>query len=154
MTTEVKVAALLAALATGWVACTPRESAEMTDGAAESNAGTLVTTMEVEAGGEMVRLTLHVTNPTTEPVDLEFPSSQRYDFAISRVDGESVWHWSAARSFAQALGTETLPGGGSLRYEAEWPSEGRSGEYVATGEVTALNHDIRQSVRFELAGGE
>lgn len=154
MTTEAKVAVLLAALAAGCVGCAPREDAEMSDGGAEADAGPLVTTMEVEAGGEVVRLTLHVTNTTPEPVELEFPSSQRYDFAISRLDGESVWHWSAARSFAQVLGTETLPGGGSVRYEAEWPSEGRSGEYVATGEVTALNHDIRQAVRFELAGGE
>lgn len=153
---DVKLVALVAALATGWTAtaCTPRESAEVREEATESSSEDLVATMEVQAGGDVVELTLHVTNASSEPIRLEFPSSQRYDFSVSRLDGEALWRWSADRMFAQALGTETLPAGGSVRYVAEWPAGDRTGEFVATGELTALNREVRQAVRFELADGE
>ena len=151
-TTGAKLTALVAALAVSVLACTPRDNAGVAEDGASADG--LIATLGVEAGGEEVQLTLHVTNTTTAPIELEFGSSQRYDFRVSRADGEGVWTWSADRSFAQALGTETLPAGGSLRYEASWASGGRSGEFVATGEVTAMNRAIGQSVRFELMGDE
>lgn len=140
---------MLAAIGIG--GCTAGGSAPAQDRVASGDE--LVATMEVEAG-DPVRLTLHVTNPTTAPVRLEFTSGQRYDFAVARVDGEQLWRWSAARSFMQALGSETLPPGGSLRYTAEWSAGGQQGEFVATGEVTATNRRVTQSARFELAGDE
>lgn len=132
--------------------CTPRESGTVQE--SEGQASDLVATMEVEAGGGAVGLTLHLTNATSQSIELDFSSGQRYDFAVSRLDGEELWRWSSDQMFTQALGTETLAAGGSTRYRVEWPARGMRGEFVATGEVTATNRRIVQSARFELAGDE
>lgn len=148
---EWKVAALSAALMVSLSACAPREGAPVDE---SGQADELVATMEVEAGSGEVRLALHVTNVSAGPVELEFSTGQRFDFVVTRVNGEQLWRWSADRVFTQALGTETLAAGGTVRYTAEWPAPGVAGHYIATGEVTATNRTIRQSARFELAGDE
>lgn len=117
---------------------------------AGSEVPAMATTLEVEVAGEVVRLALHVTNSTTEPALLEFPSSQRYDFAIRTEAGESVWTWSADKMFAQVVGTETVPPGGTLSYRAEWNSEGRKGTFDAVGWLTAEGERREQRARFEL----
>jgi len=129
---------------------------EPTPGVQESEgvSSDLVATMQVEPAAGEVGLTLHVTNTTSAPIELEFSSGQRFDFTVTRLDGESLWTWSADKSFMAALGQETVPAGGSLRYEAEWPSQGLRGEFVATGTLTSTNRRVAQSVRFELAGDE
>ncbi len=118
----------------------------------------LIATMEIETVADAVRLTLHVTNRSAEPIQLEFTSGQRFDFQVARMDngavGEPLWTWSADKSFLQALSTETLAPGGSLRYSAEWPAGGVTGNFIAHGSVTSTNHPVRQSARFELAGNE
>jgi hypothetical protein len=115
----------------------------------------LSATMGVETGADLVRLTLHVTNTTAAPIELEFTSGQRYDFQIAEVSGELVgetlWTWSMDKSFMQALGTETLAPGGSLRFTEEWQAGGRRGELVGIGRLTSSSHPVQQSVRFELA---
>lgn len=132
--------------------CAPRERAPVQEN--EGIASDLVATMEVEPGGDAVALTLHLTNATAAPIELSFSSGQRYDFAVSRLDGEVLWRWSSYQSFMQVVGTQTLAAGSSLRYREQWPSGGMRGEFVATGEVTATNRRIIQSARFELAGNE
>lgn len=145
--------ALCAALAVGFApGCGSAGYETLPDSAPSGDP--LVATIAVETGDGAVVLTLHVTNPTSAPVELEFTSGQRFDFAVSRANGEAMWRWSADRSFMQALGTETLPAGGSLRYSATWPAAGAQGEFVARGEVTSSNRPVNQAVRFELAGDE
>jgi len=117
---------------------------------AESEVSGLATTLEVEVAGDLVRLALHATNSTTEPIRLEFPSAQRYDFMIRTTAGEVVWSWSADKSFAQMLGAETVPPGGTLRYRAEWNSGGRKGSFEAVGWLTAFGKRLEQRTRFEL----
>lgn len=153
-TRERRRLALYTALAVvGLAGCTTAGDPEAQESVA--SADELVATMSVETTGDGVtRLTLHVTNPTRSPVALEFTSGQRYDFEVTRLNGEELWRWSAARSFMQALGTETVAPGGSLRYTADWESGDLEGEFVATGEVTASNRTVSQSTRFELAGEE
>lgn len=132
------------------VACTPR------DPGSEGTPGRdgLVTSMEVETAGGVVRMTLHVTNDTSQPLELEFTSGQRYDFAVTRPDGESLWTWSADKSFIQALGSETIPAGGTLRYSEEWDPAGLTGDFVATGTVTSRNRAVAQSAYFDLTEEE
>lgn len=145
-------------LASAWVAlallgCAPRGEPEATSEAMVS-ANDLVATMEIEAREDALRLALHVTNPTSAPVELEFATAQRYDFTVTNADGDELWRWSADRMFAQVLGTETLEPGATRRYTAEWMGARGEGELIATGVVTATNRTIRQAARFELAGGE
>lgn len=141
--------AALVLLATA-AACSPyNNTGEGVDGPAESEAE-LVATMEVETSAERVQLMLHVTNSSGQPIELRFNSGQRFDFVVQRPGGDTVWRWSADRGFTQALGTETLGPGESLRYSAEWPIEERRGEYEAVGMVTANNRTVRESTRFTL----
>jgi hypothetical protein len=127
---------------------TPNE--ERADNASRPDSAVkLASSVEVEVGANDVRLVFHVTNPSDRPVVLEFSSGQRYDFAIRNAAGE-VWRWSAAQSFMQALGTETLPAGGSLRYSETWPSAQRTGSFTVTAQLTALNYPIEQRADFEI----
>jgi hypothetical protein len=109
----------------------------------------LASSVQVEVGANEVRLVFHITNPSNQPVVLEFSSGQRYDFAVRNAAGD-VWRWSAARSFMQALGTETIPPGGSLRYSETWPSGERTGTFTATAQLTSLNYTIEQRAEFEI----
>jgi len=146
MRVRIGVLLLVAVLAAG--ACAPRDSEPNgTADPAGSESG-LVTTLEVEDRDGIVRFLLHVTNTTASAVELEFTSGQRYDFQVARQDGETVWTWSATRSFIQSLGTATLGAGESLRYSADWEPGGLTGDFVATGMVTASNRMLQQSAHF------
>jgi hypothetical protein len=106
--------------------------------------------MEVKVSGDSVRLILHVTNSGVEPVRLSFPTSQRYDFVIETPEGDEVWRWSDGMSFLQALSQETLAPGDSWDMEAVWDPGEREGEFVATGEITARERELRQRATFRL----
>lgn len=116
----------------------------------QSAGSPLASSVEVEVRGDTVRLGLHVTNPTDRPVALEFTNGQRYDFAIRSAEGADLWHWSADKSFMQALGTETLAPGASLRYTESWHAAGRKGSFIGTAELTSSSHPIRESAQFEI----
>jgi Intracellular proteinase inhibitor len=122
------------------------------DGGTGSPAG-LGSTLTVRVAADTVRFVLHVTNVTDVPLTLEYATSQRQDFVVSRPDGRAVWQWSAARSFAQVLGAEVLLPGESRRYEAAWLAAGADGEYVATGWVTSRNYPVELRTVFEVPGG-
>jgi hypothetical protein len=110
----------------------------------------LVTSLEVDVSATNVRFVLHVTNPTNQPIRLEFPSSQRYDFTVQTPAGESVWSWSADQMFTQVTGEATIPPAGSQDYSASWHANGRTGVLHAIGRVTASNRRIEQRTTFEI----
>lgn len=132
---------LMAALLAG--ACAPA----VPSGGSDPLAGTLA----VEIAADTAWLTLNVTNATAEAVVLEYPSAQRYDFQIRRPTGEVVWHWSAARSFAQVLGEERLAPGETIRYREGWRIAG-PGEYVAVGRLESTNERVELSTSFRVTG--
>jgi hypothetical protein len=110
-------------------------------------AAVLASSLVVEIGDNDVRLVFHITNTSNRPVELEFTSGQRYDFTVRR--GESVvWRWAADRSFIQMIGQETVPAGGSLKYEERAPIR-EPGSYTATAELTSSSHPVRQTAAFE-----
>ena len=116
--------------------------------------------MNVRVLEDSVLLEIHVTNVTSSPISLEFTSTQRYDFEIANADGESIWRWSAARSFGQALGEEALQPGDSRRYTATWDGNGddistwdgseREGDFIATGWVVSVNYPVELRTGFQL----
>lgn len=110
----------------------------------------LVESMEVKVTDSLVRFVLHVTNSGDEPLDLTFPTSQRYDFAVRTPAGEEVWRWSEGMSFLQAITEETLPPGESWTVEGEWDPGDREGQYVATGVLTARESGVRQEAAFRV----
>lgn len=120
------------------------------EGGGEALEQGLVHSLNVQVEAEAVRFTLNLTNAGTTPVVLEFPSSQRYDFAVEAPSGETVWTWSADRSFAQMLGADTLAAGATVEYEAEWASGRRPGQYVAVGRVTSTSVPVELRTEFEI----
>jgi hypothetical protein len=99
--------------------------------------------------GDTVHLHLQVSNAADTAIVLTFPSTQRYDFGVETESGESVWRWSADRMFGQVLGEERLESGASLSYREVWPSVGRSGRFVAVGQVVSTDHPVELRTEFE-----
>lgn len=110
----------------------------------------LIASTEAKVSSSSVRFVLHVTNTGEAPVELLFSSSQRYDFIVETAAGEEVWRWSDGMAFLQALSQDTLEPGGSWDMDAVWDPEGRRGQYVVTGVLTAREHELRQRTAFEL----
>lgn len=138
---------LVAALAVGACAGSGEEATRESGMAVERD---LVGSMEVKVSPSSVRLVLHVTNTADRPLELNFSTSQRYDFIVETASGEEVWRWSDDMAFMQALSQDTLPPGASWDMDAVWDPGNRSGEYVATGVLTAREHELRQSTAFQL----
>lgn len=138
---------LVAVLAVGGCAGSGEQATREARMAAERD---LVGSMEVKVSPSSVRLVLHVTNTGEAPLELNFSSSQRYDFIVETPSGEEVWRWSDDMAFMQALSQDTLPPGASWDMEAVWDPGDRSGDYVATGVLTAREHELRQSTAFQL----
>lgn len=117
---------------------------------AEASVAGLVPSVHVEALADSVRFTLQVTNSRSQPVALEFSSGQSYDFEVRQGERE-LWRWSADRMFTQALRSETLGAGETLRYQAVWhPTAGTHGDLTVTGTLTVLPTPVEQSARFHL----
>ena len=69
---------------------------------------------------------------TDEPVQLDFSSSQKYDF-IATQKGREIWRWSRDKVFAMMLDQMILKPGESLRYTATWDQRDNEGEFVPPG---------------------
>lgn len=146
-----KTAALILLLAAG--GCGAKDAPEVNPPDADDNTpgmAALVSSVGVEVVADTVRMVLHVTNPTNQPVRLEFSSAQRYDFAIRTADGTNVWTWSADKGFAAALGSETIAPGASLDYSEVWKAGNRKGSFVAVAQLTSTSHPIREQAAFSL----
>ena len=130
----------------------PKPAAETPPEAVVVKADSLATSLEVEVRPGLVRFILHATNPTRNTIKLDFSSGQRSDFVVRDGSGAEIWRWSADQMFTQALGSELVPAGGSLRYEAEWRPGNRSGTFTAIGRITTTNAPLEQRATFELTG--
>lgn len=134
------VAVMLAVL----VGCAPAASP-----AGDSAVQPMIPSLNVTVEGDSVHLSLHVMSGLDTPIVLSFPSSQRADFWVRRPGGETVWMWSAARSFAQVTGSETLEPGGTLSWEGSW-SPAEPGSYEAVARLVSTSHPLQIAVPFEV----
>ncbi len=127
----------------------PREApVSGTEGGA--GVGDLAVSMEVEVRPDRVHLLLHVTNGGREPVSFTFPTSQRYDFAVTAQAGEQVWQWSSDMAFLQAISHDTLSPGDTWDMDAEWDPGDHAGAFQARGWLTAEDSRLEQQTGFEL----
>lgn len=88
---------------------------------------------EAYAPGEAVQMELVVRNPGPAPLTFQFSDSQRYDFLVTRDDGQLVWFWSHDKAFAQVLGSLTLGPGEERRYRERWDQRDTEGRPVPPG---------------------
>lgn len=79
------------------------------------------------------RITVRATQP--QPVELNFPTSQRYDLAIKNEAGDIVARWSDGKAFAQVLGTERI-GPGEKNWAVSMPVATRDGNVLGSGKYT------------------
>lgn len=107
----------------------------------------LAASLGARVHGDTVGFTLHISNSSNGPVHVEFATGQRYDFEVGTPAGEQLWKWSAARSFAAVLGTETLTPGESLEYREDWPGAPR-GEFVVRSRLVSTNKPVDLRTRF------
>jgi Intracellular proteinase inhibitor len=131
-------------------ACTSSDEAPRSAGPAGE--ASLMPSFSVRVSGEAVDLTMSVVNGGSGPAVLEFPTSQRYDFAIVTESGDTLWLWSREMMFAQTLGTETVAAGQELLYSATWDAGGRTGLLRAVGRIVAQGSPITLETEFEVPG--
>lgn len=80
------------------------------------------------------RLTLR--NTQSEPLTLDFPSSQIYDLAIRNEKGEGVYQWSSNLGFVQVLQTTEI-GPGEKNWVITVPLAREAGRPLPPGKYTA-----------------
>ena len=71
----------------------------------------------VEVTEQSIDFVALLTNSSTVPVEAKFTSGQSADVTLSDVEtGDTVYTWSASRSFAQAVRSEIVQPGQTLRF--------------------------------------
>jgi hypothetical protein len=105
-------------------------------------------TLTVDVGSGAVEFALTIDNGGTEPAEVTYRSGLHADFAVSEgADGPEVWRWSEGRMFTQAIETETLEPGESVRYTAAW-EDPSPGEYAVTASLAAADADLERRKSF------
>ncbi len=101
-----------------------------------------------EVSGRPAQLSARLTlrNTSADPIELTFPSGQRFDLTLRNEKGEIVYRWSDGKAFTLALGSlEVGPGEKNFVVVIQLASGGRNlppGRYVAEGWLTTMG--IRQ----------
>jgi hypothetical protein len=99
-----------------------------------------LSTIVASTAASEVSLTLTVKNPNAQPIDVTFPSGQKYDFVVTdSLTGKDVWRWSAGRAFTQSLETRTVPPNGALTFTEKWTPPAK-GLYLAHGFLVSTSH--------------
>jgi hypothetical protein len=86
--------------------------------------------------GKPIELEIEIKNTSKDLAEIQFSSSQRYNFFATREgETEPSWNWSANRSFAQAVGTEKIALGGSIKFKDVWENA-TPGTYTVSAVIT------------------
>lgn len=151
-------AALLATTLTLVAACsTSRNGDQAADSmpAAQPAPGGVTTVLTLGADrvapGDSIPLTLHVVNGTTEPLVLEFTSSQRYNLWVAPPAGEPIWTWAADKLFMQALGQETIAPGDTIQFADFAPAPSEPGDYRVIGSIATTTRELSDTATVTVA---
>lgn len=111
---------------------------------------------KVYGPGDTIRMRLTLFNRNDEPLVLNFPTAQRYDFLIRRSgDGTErrvLWRWSEGRFFTQQLGREVLgPDRPALEMSVAQPAPSAPGVYLVEATVPAEEWPVRAIVPVTVA---
>lgn len=115
-----------------------------------ANAGSpLASSLDVSVA-EGVRLALHITNSSTQPIEVQFSSGQTHDFAIADSAGREIWRWGDGRMFTQALQAQALAPGQSVTFEERWEPAGATGRFTVVGRLMSSNLPVEKRLEFSL----
>ena len=87
--------------------------------------------------GEVITLTLTVTNKGGSPLEIAFSSAQQYDFLIT-VGGEEIWRWSYGKAFAAVLTEVTLAPSEAVVYQEKWSQTDNQGKAASPGNYQVI----------------
>lgn len=87
--------------------------------------------------GDKCRVKIKLQNKGRKPFDLEFETSQRFDF-ILRKGNKMVWRWSSNKLFATIPSVLTIHPNEYIEFKAEFVLPVKeAGTYTLTGTITA-----------------
>lgn len=83
----------------------------------------------------LLKIILIKTNLGSQPINLHYHTSQRYDFVIRDCTGKELWQWSTNKSFAQVAEDIILNPTDSKAYSeiVTFPNEFQPGFYTIEG---------------------
>ncbi|MDQ6888447.1 MAG: BsuPI-related putative proteinase inhibitor [Gemmatimonadota bacterium] len=111
----------------------------------------LITTLDAKATRGGAILTLTVVNTGRSHVELNFPSGQTHDVAVSDSAGREVWRWSTSRMFTQGIQNRLIGAGSKLTFVERWePADAPHGHFTAVGVVQSSNHRTEARTTFVL----
>jgi len=146
---------VLAASATAPVSAAPRNASKATR--ISRSWVNLKTTLDQTkySVGQPISVHLTATNTHSSGAYLKFTSGQRFDFSVSRIgQKETVYTWSAARMFTQALGSLWIKPGQSEEFDASVGDEMgqlKPGKYQLVAHLTnSPNSIFAAPVAFEV----
>lgn len=102
--------------------------------------------------GPVVKAEITLSNHSEGDLQLDFRSSQRFDFILEDETGRAVFQWSADKVFLTVLGTEVVKAGGSLSYTKEFSLPDSTvgilpeGTYTMRGIITSEKRWISASL--------
>lgn len=88
-----------------------------------------------DAGPPQLLARFTLRNTTSDPIRLEFPTSQRYDLEIRNEAGEVVYRWSDGKAFLDVVNSEDF-GPGERNYTVLVPLSGKDGSPMQPGRYT------------------
>ncbi len=105
--------------------------------------------------GEEIALTLSLRNTAGRPAEVEFPTSQRYDFVVRAQSGEEVARWSLGQQFtSQGLKLTVQPNQQVVVGDTRWKQLDQNdrpvppGRYELVGVVTARPQPMTVTIFF------
>lgn len=108
----------------------------------------LVGHLAVSVAVGTVRFTYTVENTGDDPVDVTFPSGQRYELVVTpATGGDPTWRASAGRMFTMAIERDRLAPGDGYRFE-ETMDDPAPGEYLAVATLAGREADAEAHARF------
>jgi len=70
--------------------------------------------------GTTITVRYTITNQSTQPVELTFPTSQQYNWTITDAEGTRVYDWQAGKAFAQMVTKLTIAAGATDTFTSSW----------------------------------
>ncbi|MBP0726094.1 hypothetical protein J5Y03_13005 [Bacillus sp. RG28] len=91
---------------------------------------------EVIADVEQATFIFTFKNNSDQPILIEFPTSQAYDYTVYNAQGEPVYHFSKGRFFLQVIQHKSLNGGEQIQWKSTWNYKTNDGKRVPAGTYT------------------
>ncbi|WP_180953562.1 BsuPI-related putative proteinase inhibitor [Bacillus sp. T33-2] len=94
------------------------------------------------AGPDKAQFDLTLRSDGQNSIELQFPTSQRYEIVVKDETGNRVFQFSEGKAFAQVLGSLTLRPGEDITWKEEWDyiqggTRLKQGEYTVYAELKA-----------------